>query len=323
MEYVNLCPSPKDSILYTISKDKSFKICTHYIQLHQRTIHLFINTRRRSNVFHIFSDQKLFSSLCPRKFDNSSSCKRINRREKGEGLLGPLASYVRSITTQMFINIKSQWLIQLTAQWFRDNLCAEPLPATCLFYTTGQSENARTFATSDGITMTTIWVSFPFIKAVCLSNVLVLQEMWDPSYYDDDTEDENNPLRCIMADEVDRRTYFKAMSGAMAYYCQVFATVMSDKDLPDVPKDGIWYTIEYQRLMRTDNKGKSVNEIALIKPDGSNPTVYWKRPDSQKREETYKDMHDFASLVQRETTCGAPKGVEAVFDAGGRLPVDW
>jgi hypothetical protein len=115
------------------------------------------------------------------------------------------------------------------------------------------------------------------------------------------------------------------MSGAMAYYCDVFATLMSDKDKDkdNVPKDGIWYTVEFDRLKRTDNAGK-VDKVELIKPNGSGATKYWERPNDQKRGENYTSLHEFPSLTQRDgSKCGAPKGVETVFDKGGKLPVDW
>ena len=144
--------------------------------------------------------------------------------------------------------------------------------------------------------------------------------MWDESYYNDDRKDQNNPLRCIMRKESKRQTYFQHMSEAMAYFCDVFATVMSD-DPKDVPLTGRWGRVEFPRLKQSGNEG-TVDEILAINDGGSKDVVYCKRPDTRKREDANTDSQDYASLMKRET-CGAPEGVESVFDKGGDLQVEW
>jgi hypothetical protein len=158
--------------------------------------------------------------------------------------------------------------------------------------------------------------------------------MWDIGYYDRDLKDESNALRCIMADEDKRQTYFENMSRAMALKCSDIALVMSAQKLSEVPKSGIWYNIEYKTLRKTKEENiedhpwlgkkynKQVNRINYLDKHGENEQKYWERGDSHppKRD---ADPHATPALARREKTCGAPKGAAAAFDEGGALPVIW
>ena len=65
--------------------------------------------------------------------------------------------------------------------------------------------------------------------------------MWPKEYYNGNTADEDNPLRCIMNDKKeggDRQIYFENMSRAMATVCSVSATVMTDNP-QQIPQGGI------------------------------------------------------------------------------------
>ena len=104
-----------------------------------------------------------------------------------------------------------------------------------------------------------------------------------------------NPLRCIMRSPSERLTYFQAMSTAMAYMCDVSATVM-DRSISPVAKTfgtvnqrGIWYSHEFPTLSKgkatgeaEDPRGnflrKKVNLIEAISTDEKTSFKYWVRP---------------------------------------------
>jgi hypothetical protein len=90
--------------------------------------------------------------------------------------------------------------------------------------------------------------------------------MWPKRYYNGDTEDVNNPLRCIMKDkDGNRRIYFENMSRAMARVCSVFATVMTDNP-KNIPQTGIWGRVEQVELQaaRDRNQVNYVREMVTI-----------------------------------------------------------
>ena len=160
--------------------------------------------------------------------------------------------------------------------------------------------------------------------------------MWPTFYYNNNLDDENNKMRCIMKDKTLRDPYFKAMSHAMALKCDVFARVMSAQTLAKVPKTGIFYNTEYASVRATAEERKQSNtwldsdydkqiqQLEYIKaPDGGDAEIYWKRGMTnppRKREETHEDV---LPAIEDRDNCGAQAGAAAIFDAGGALPVDW
>jgi hypothetical protein len=95
-----------------------------------------------------------------------------------------------------------------------------------------------------------------------------MQDMWPCDLYNGDTEDQNNPLRCIFdkannGDISDRTEYFEHMSEAMAISCDVFATVMTNFT-DNIPQDGIWGRIEQQALQREGNPGGQVDTVSNL-----------------------------------------------------------
>ncbi|KAI0449558.1 hypothetical protein F5B21DRAFT_44714 [Xylaria acuta] len=200
-------------------------------------------------------------------------------------------------TTIVARDVPADPISKYTTQWFLDNVCNPPdTPADCLFYTKGLSRHAQEFAADPDSFLKTIW------------------EMWDPSLYNDDVNDLNNPLRDIMGDDQLRFDYFSNMSRAMANMCDFKAAVM-DKNYPDVRLDGIWGQVEFVQLQRDDGKGK-VNLVTAISLDGTQETTVWTRPGTRKRSGS-------VSHTPRQGTCGTNGDVSARFDEGGRSPVDW
>ncbi|KAM7187325.1 hypothetical protein V8F33_011315 [Rhypophila sp. PSN 637] len=157
----------------------------------------------------------------------------------------------------------------------------------------------------------------------------------------------NNPLRCIMQDEITRRQYFAAMSESMAIMCDVFATVMDPN--PSSPRlDGIWGQVEFPTLQRSGNEG-CVTSIAGVSPDGQDVQDIWSRPGmscelassmprataapevtplSGKRDIRLRMARgvipDVPVVEARQERCGAESDdVAAQFDEGGEFAVDW
>jgi hypothetical protein len=145
--------------------------------------------------------------------------------------------------------------------------------------------------------------------------LLSSQDIWDKSYYWKDTEDENNPLRCIFRDEALRRTYFKNMSRAMAKSCEIFATVMTE-DVESIPEDGIWYTVEYPTLQ---HEGK-VSTILAITTDGFTGKVIW---DDSNDKRAGKSSRNLAMMTAKRDECGTDRETAAAFNDDGDLPVNW
>jgi hypothetical protein len=86
--------------------------------------------------------------------------------------------------------------------------------------------------------------------------------------YNGDTNDENNPLRCIFdkadkGDTSDRRAYFGNMSEAMAISCDEFATVMTSF-ADNIPQDGIWGRVEQVALKQEGNPGGQVDTVSSL-----------------------------------------------------------
>ncbi|KAL1608294.1 hypothetical protein SLS60_003234 [Paraconiothyrium brasiliense] len=154
-----------------------------------------------------------------------------------------------------------------SVQWFIDNAPKDrrPAPSTCLFYTFRLTEKARWYAKNNG--MKTIW------------------DVWPGGYYDKRMI-KSNPLREIMQNKEDRRTYFSNMSIAWASLCDIYAMVMDNNVTPTsvacdvVNKMGIWFNGELPALQRGNkvgNKNNVVYQIQAISPAGGAPLEYWSK----------------------------------------------
>ncbi|KAF2430978.1 hypothetical protein EJ08DRAFT_205761 [Tothia fuscella] len=170
--------------------------------------------------------------------------------------------------------------------------------STCLFYTSGNTANARDYAKTKAGLYTTIW------------------EIWPKKYYNDDEKDKKNPLRCIMADAVIRREYFVIMSGAMATLCSTAAIVMTE-NIDAIDNNGIWGQTERPTLEKTGNVGGQVDTImAGTSPDPKTKKKIWQRPGTANRE------INMTKKLKFDDNCGASGDVKR-FDKGGASEVDW
>lgn len=109
--------------------------------------------------------------------------------------------------------------------------------------------------------------------------------MWPGWCYDDNTEDVDNPLRCIFLDNDNRPTYFSAMSQAMATLCPGPNAYVMDINPEEVYLCGIfgqteWPTLKERQLNASNPSDALVNTVSkrlTLRPHYLRLTLFFPR----------------------------------------------